>query len=71
MTLKHNWREIVRYAWSIRFIFLCGLLSGIEFILPVFMDNPPIPRGLFASLAFFISVAAFLARLLVQKSVRG
>jgi hypothetical protein len=69
MALKHNWRDVLLYAWSIRFIVLAGLLSAVEFILPIFMDNPPLPRGLFALLAFVVSIGAFVARLIAQKKI--
>lgn len=68
--LKSNWRDVLRYAWSVRFIALAGLLSAVEFILPMFMDSPPIPRGLFAAFAFIVSIGAFAARLIAQKTVR-
>jgi len=43
MTLLEDWKEVLRKAWSIRFIVLAGVLSGIEVILPFFADA--IPRG--------------------------
>lgn len=69
--LKNDWRDVLRYAWSIRFIALSALLSAVEFIIPVFMENPPLPRGLFAVLAFAVSVAAFFARIVAQRNLRA
>lgn len=67
MHLYGNWKEIVKRSWSLRFIILAGILSGIEVILPFFSDE--IPRNLFAALSFLAVSAAFVARLVVQKGL--
>jgi hypothetical protein len=67
MHLYENWKDIVKKAWSIRFIVLAGVLSGIEVILPFFSDS--IPHGLFALLSFSAVSAAFVARIVAQKDV--
>lgn len=67
LSLYQNWRQIVRKAWSIRFIILAGLLSGCEVILPLFSEA--IPARLFASLSFVAVAAAFIARIVAQKDV--
>ena len=41
MTLKPNWREIFKKAWSIRLGVLAGLFSGAEVVLPLFVDSLP------------------------------
>ncbi len=65
--LYSNWKEIIRKAWSIRFIVMAGILSGCEVILPLFGDS--IPRNLFASLSLFFVTAAFIARIVAQRDV--
>jgi len=67
LRLYHNWREILKEAWSIRFILLAAFLSGCEAILPLYWDT--MPRSLFALLAFFFCAAAFTARLVAQKDI--
>ena len=67
MKLYGNWKEILRRSWSLRFIILAGILSGIEVILPLFSDE--IPRNLFAALSFMAVSAAFVARLVAQKGI--
>jgi uncharacterized membrane protein (UPF0136 family) len=64
-----NWRRILLRAWSIRLILLAGLFSGLEVAFAVFADNPPIPRGTFASLSGLTTMAAFIARVIAQKDV--
>ena len=67
MRLYDNWKTIVRRSWSLRFIILAGVLSGLEVILPFFSDE--IPRNLFAALSFVAVSAAFVARLVAQKGI--
>jgi len=64
-TLLHDWKYILRKAWSIRLLIVAGLLSGIEVVLPLFADG--LPRGLFAALTFVAVSGAFVARLMAQK----
>ena len=64
MTLKPNWREIFRKAWSIRLGILAGLFSGAEVVLPLFMNE--IPRNMFAALSFVAVMGALVARLIAQ-----
>ena len=67
MRLYDNWKEILRKAWSIRFLAIAGLLSGIEVILPLFHDD--IPKNLFAILSIVFVTAAFISRLVAQRDV--
>jgi hypothetical protein len=65
--LYSNWKDIVKKAWSIRFIILAGLLSGAEVILPFFADS--IPQGLFAVLTLLAVSGAFISRIVVQRDL--
>ena len=67
LALYDNWKDIVRRAWSIRFIILAGLLTGCEVVLPLFSDA--IPAGLFAFLSFIAVTAAFISRIVAQKDL--
>ena len=67
MKLYDNWKEILRKAWSIRFMIIAAILSGIEVILPFF--NESIPKNVFAALSFVFVSAAFVARLVAQRDV--
>lgn len=69
MTPIHNWREVLRYAWSIRLMILAAALSGIEVALP-FIGALPIPTGIFAALSALTTAGAFVARLVAQKDVK-
>lgn len=65
MTLLTEWKRIVRKAWSIRFMALAGLLTGLEVVLPFISDA--IPRGVFAGMSFIAVGGGFVARLIAQK----
>ena len=65
MKLYDNWKDILKRAWSIRFMVLAAVLSGIEVILPFF--NESIPKNIFAALSFVCVSAAFVARLVAQR----
>ena len=67
MMLIPNWRDVLRWAWSIRLAALAALLSGVEIVLPFFSEA--IPRGIFAVMSFLATVGAFIARFVAQKEI--
>jgi len=67
MKLYDNWKDILKKAWSIRFMVLAALLTGLEVLLPLF--NESIPKNTFAALSFVCVSAAFIARLVAQRGV--
>lgn len=72
VTLKENWRAILKHAWSIRLMMLAALLSGFEAFLPWAKEVgwfEWLPGGLFALVVLFISFAAMYSRLVVQKNI--
>lgn len=68
LQLGSAWKTVVRRAWSVRLIVLAAMLTGIEILLPL-QPWISIPPGVFAILSFLVTVAAFVARLVVQKDV--
>lgn len=67
--LVHNWRQVLKRAWSVRLMLIAGLLSGLEFAIPYLDGYVDIPPRLFALLSGLTVAAAFIARLLAQKDV--
>ena len=67
MKLSADWRAVLRHAWSVRLIALAALLTGIEAALP-YLDLPIRP-DLLAALTLLVTVAAFVARLVPQRSL--
>ena len=68
MAFIHDWKKVLRRAWSIRLMLLAGLLSGCEVVLPLFVDA--IPRNLFAVLSMLTVTGAMVARLVAQRGLR-
>lgn len=72
MRLYANWREILRKAWSVRFMLAAAIFTGIEAALPILqpvLDGTVIPTGLFAALSGLATSAALVARIVAQKDV--
>ncbi len=65
MTLKDDWRDVVRKAWSVKFMVLAFMLTMAEVMLPFFSDAVP-PRT-FAVLSGLAVAGAFVSRLVAQK----
>jgi hypothetical protein len=68
MFIANKW-QVLKRAWSIRWILLAGLLSGLEVFLPLIDGYFDIPRGLFAALSGVATCGAVISRILVQKGV--
>lgn len=70
MGLGDNWRQVLRRAWSVRFIALAALLTGTEAVALVLgVDWLPVPDVWRAGGLFMLSVAALVARITAQKGV--
>lgn len=67
MHLVHNWRAIVRRAWSVRLMALAVLLTGCEVAMPFWSDS--LPRGPFAVLSFMVILGALAARIVAQRNL--
>lgn len=67
MTLHHNWRNILRKAWSIRVMALAAFLSGCEAVINAFdIGEFGIKPWVKAVIIFVIIAGAFITRLLAQ-----
>jgi hypothetical protein len=68
--LIDDWRWVATKSWSVRFVVLAALLSGLEVAIQVaiaFEIKPPIPAGVFAALSGLVTVAACVARFCAQQ----
>lgn len=68
MQIKHDWRDVVRKAWSIKFMVLAFVLTMAEVMLPFFSDA--VPPKLFAVLSGLAVAGAFVSRLIAQKDMQ-
>lgn len=67
MHLINDFGRVFMKLWSVRLAIVAGVLSGIEVILPLFIDA--IPRGAFAIASFVVTVASIVARAIAQPSI--
>ncbi len=66
MTLLPNWRDVLRNAWSIKFMLLAALMSGAEVVMSILQPSNTLPPGVFAALAGVVTSVALVTRLLAQ-----
>ncbi len=68
MTLLPDWQQIIRKAWSVKFMVLAALLSGCEAAVSILQPAiaESLPPGVFASLAGLVTAGALIARVLAQ-----
>ncbi|PDT06742.1 hypothetical protein [Rhizobium sp. M1] len=73
--LVHNWREVLKRAWSIRFMALALIFIVLE---PVtnFAAAAWMPRNLYIQLAMsvasgLLTAAAIVARIVFQQQISG
>ncbi|NNG74329.1 hypothetical protein [Rhizobium laguerreae] len=73
--LVHNWREVLKRAWSVRLMALALLLIIVE---PVytFVSATWVSRNIYIQLAMsvatgLLAVAAIIARIFVQQKISG
>lgn len=71
MKLVANWRAVLKRAWSMQLIALSLLFSGLEVAVPFLNGLLPVSQGTFAVLAGLSTIAAGIARLLVQMNVEA
>lgn len=69
--LAPNWRKLLKRAWSLRFMLLAGLFTGLEAIVPFFSDfmSSWLTRRQFAAVVFAVVVAAYVSRLVAQEGL--
>ncbi len=68
MKLIPNWRDVLRKAWSVRFMVLAFIFTIAEVAFPA-LGVGIFPPGLFALISGFFTAAAFVARTIAQKGI--
>lgn len=69
LQLDPQWREILKRAWSIRFMAAATLFAGLEAAVPFLEDVLPVDRGTFAALAFVATAGAMASRVIAQRNL--
>lgn len=71
MSLRSDWRLLVRRAWSLRLMALAACLTGCEAVLgTVGADWLPVPVWARMVVIFAVIGGAFAARLVAQKDIQ-
>lgn len=70
MKLLPDWRNVLRKAWSIKFMVLAAIMSGAEVVMSILQPSNTLPPGVFAALAGVVTSAALVARLLAQNEAK-
>lgn len=65
-----DWRRVLTRAWSIRLLVASLVMDGLEFALPYLDGLLPISPGVFLGLGILTTVAAGIARVMAQRSLR-
>lgn len=71
MRLIDDWRRVLRYSASLKFIVIAMFFTGTEAALQVAGDYLPIGRGWLSFLSFVVMGGAFGARLIAQQKISG
>ena len=69
MNLLHNWRTVLRYAWSVRLMVIAAVLSGLEVALPFLDGVLDIQPGVLALASGLVTAAALIARIIAQSNI--
>ena len=69
LSLIPEFKATFHRLWSVRLGLVAGIFSGLETILPLFVDA--VPRGVFAGLSMLAAVGAVVARGIQQEALHG
>lgn len=67
MKLYDNWKEIVRRAWSLKFLLIALVLECASVVLPFYTDV--IPREVFTPIIIVAILGAGISRIVYQSNV--
>lgn len=67
MRLYDNWKEIVRKAWSLKFLLIALVLECTSVVLPFYTDI--IPREVFTPIIIVAILGAGISRIVYQNNV--
>lgn len=70
MQLIEDWQAVLKKAWSVKFNIAAALFGALELVVAL-VQPASIPHGVFAGIAFCVSIAATGARVLAQKELAG
>lgn len=69
MRLVSNWTDVLKRAWSVRFIVLGGALNGIAAVFPEIVGQLGLSPSMVMATTAFVSAVATLARVIRQEGL--
>ena len=68
MTLLPDWKAVIKKAWSVKFIAVAAVLSGLESVAAIAGESiaRQLPTGLYAAVVGVLTALALVARVLAQ-----
>ena len=69
LKLIAGWRQVLRHAWSVRLLAVAALFIFLEVLLSLLGSSLPFPPIGTALMTALVTVAAFVARFVVQKDL--
>jgi hypothetical protein len=67
MRILPNWKQVLRRAWSVRFLIAACVFSAGEVILPFFVHD--MPRGWAVALSALCCIGGLVSRFVAQPEV--
>lgn len=71
MKLIPEWKVILKRAYSVRWLLVGAMFTGLEATLPFFTKIFTLSTQQFAALTFIIIVGAFVSRFVLQRNISG
>ncbi len=73
MTLLPDWKAVIHKAWSVKFMALAAVLSGLESIAAIAGESiaKQFAPGLYAAAVGVLTALALVARIVAQSSLSG
>ena len=71
MTLLPDWKTVIRKAWSVKFMALAAIFSGLETIASIAGESVAgaFPPGAYAAFVGLLTSVALLARVVAQNEL--
>ncbi len=66
--VRSDWRDVLKKAWSVRFMALAMFFTFLEVVLPFFVDG--VPPKMFALLSGAAAVGGLVSRFVLQKGIK-
>jgi uncharacterized membrane protein YtjA (UPF0391 family) len=63
-----EWRDVVKKAWSMRFMIIAGIASAVELIVALYFQSI-VPKGIFIVISLIATALGMFSRVVAQKDL--